>query len=92
MLQGKLKCPSINDVGKFSGFLTPPSPMSAVFLVLSAGNFDQFFIPPPGPYQLPTSLMDDPKAIARYSKSIPNLGLKFKLFLLVSWLVNYFHG
>ena len=50
--------PSINDVGIFSGFLTPPSPMSAVFLVLSIVNFDQFLTPPPS--QLLTLFMDGP--------------------------------
>ena len=39
--------PSINDVGNFSRFLTPPSPVSAVFYyILSVGNLDQFLTPP----------------------------------------------
>ena len=37
--------PSINNVGNFYGFLTPPSPMLAVFR-LSIGNFDQYLTPP----------------------------------------------
>ena len=39
--------PSINDVGNFSGFLTPRLPHVGSFLVLSVGNFDQFLTPPP---------------------------------------------
>ena len=33
---------SINDVGNFSGFLTPPSPMSAVFYYVPSENFNGF--------------------------------------------------
>ena len=36
----------------------PPSPMSAVVLVLSVNNFDQFLTPLPS--QLATSFMDGP--------------------------------
>ena len=44
----------------FRNFDTP-SPISAVFLVLSVGNFDQFLTPPPS--QLPTLFMDGPNDV-----------------------------
>lgn len=68
----------MNDVSNFSGFLTRPSPMSASFLVLSVGNFDQFLTPsspPSSPSQMPTSFMDGPlrsQAFRRIMKYLNN--------------------
>ena len=50
--------PSINDVGKISGFMTSPLPHVGSFLVLAVGDFDHFLTPPP--FQLPTMIMDGP--------------------------------
>ena len=52
------KGPSINDVGNFSKFLTPPSPMLTVFSTICR-QFGQIF----DPFQLPTSYMDGPKRL-----------------------------